>query len=91
MRRLIVSAAGLIGLGLFLQPAFANNCRSDLYACIADSLGHPHICDSLVHNMAICEMNEEIGVQQADADPRYTKAHIDELYNKGPRDVSKKH
>jgi hypothetical protein len=91
MRRFIVSAIGLIGLGLLMRPAFADNCRSDLYACIADSLGHPHICDSLVRNMQTCEMNEEVGIQQADADARFTKAGIDELYNKAPRDVSKKH
>jgi len=81
MRNLLISATGLIGLSAFglMQPAFAG-CRQELHACIAESSGHPHICDRLVQNLPTCEANEKVGIQQVSVDPRFTKAAIDALY-----------
>jgi len=83
MRGSLTPAIGLLGLCLFgaIQPAFAENCRDDLKACVAASRGHPHICDPLVRNLPTCEANERKGIQQGAVDPKYTKAAIAALYN----------
>jgi hypothetical protein len=76
---------GLIGfcvLGI-VQPASAN-CRVELNACIAESDGHPHICDNLVRNMSVFEANERKGADKVVLEPRFTKVGIDALYKRRP-------
>ncbi len=73
----------LIGLGVLgaLSPAVAD-CRPDVYACLASSNGHPHICDPLVRNLHNCVAAERRGEQQASIDSRMTRERIQAVFGK---------
>ncbi len=83
MRRFLLAATSSFALfGIVQSATAAPQCKLDLYACIAESYGHPHICDPLVRNLPSCIEGEKNGEA-----PKLTKADIDALY-KYPSDTN---